>query len=1073
MVFELLKVFTGINKPTDRDSFKFKRVEMPGSLLYDLFKEYYTLQQRNIFLKIDKEFYYKESIYQDNFQSLIKNNYTEFFGSRIVEEGFKKAFKGNWGSETRTKRLGIVQDVNRLSFNSYISIMRKINLPLDSSAKVVGPRLLHSSQWGIIDPVDTPDGGNIGLHKYMSILTKITKSCSSYEIIKWMQFNTSIELLNECSFSYLGNKTKLFINGTWIGIVGDPLETYNKLIFSRRNAIINIYTSITWNIKLQTINIFTDSGRMCHPVYYVNNRVLSIKNEKISEIINTNNFTWTELISGFNKKIEQFNINECRTYINYKELYPTSGDDFHELSAIIEYIDTNESETALICINESELDKKPYTHMEIHPSLIFGVMGNQIVFPENNPLPRDLFSCGQGKQAISLYHTNFTSRFDKTSLILNYGQTPLVKSRYLKYINNEEHPSGINVIVAIACYGGYNVEDSILFNKASIDRGLFRNTYYNTYEAREDSSSVGNSQIDSKFANIENINVIGLKPGHDYSDLDDTGLIKNNVMVDDKKVMIGKVLTNISNPDISLDASIFTKKGQMGFVDKTYITDGEQGFRLAKVRIRDERIPAVGDKFSSRCGQKGTIGLVVDENNMPFTAEGVRPDIIINPHALPSRMTIGQLLETVMGKASTLYGTFAECTAFNNTGSKYSAFGKLLSNAGFNSSANEILYNGETGEQMILDIFIGPTYYMRLKHMVKDKINYRAKGPRTVLTRQTVQGRANDGGLRVGEQEKDAIVAHGLSYFLKESMLVRGDEFFMAVCNLTGMTAIYNTSLNLFISPFADGPVQFVGKIADSQKIDKITKYGRSFSIVRIPYAFKLLIQELTTLNINMRIITDQNIDHLSSMNPINKITQLDEPDLPSRAEPYKSTKQTLISPSLSVKETQDLSDQLLDKTISENILDLPKMKKDAEQEDLDDSELLEAFAAPKLIIGNTTTFKPDQLMDGIPDINTTPLIGKTSDTTDKTLQFTLKPDLEKSNTAFDDPTISEKLESKDLQNLSQSDLVKPKTIVTSAIDDPETADELESNQLQLLTNFKVEDNPQNESSNEKSIDIK
>ena len=356
-------------------------------------------------------------------------------------------------------------------------------------------------------------------------------------------------------------------------------------------------------------------------------------------------------------------------------------------------------------------------------------MGNQIIFPENNPLPRDLFSCGQSKQAISIYHTNYNSRFDKVGVVLTYGQIPIIKSRYLKYINNEEHSYGINAIVAIACYGGYNVEDSVLFNKASLDRGLFRNTYYNTYESNEESSKVGNSTIDSRFANIEQQNIIGLRPGYDYSDLDDAGLIKENTFLDDNKVIIGKILTNLSNPESSLDSSIFAKKGQKGYVDKTFITEGEEGFRIAKVRVRDDRIPNIGDKFCSRCGQKGTIGLIIEERDMPFTAEGIRPDIIINPHALPSRMTIGQLLETVMGKACAEYGAFGECTAFNNRGSKYESFGKLLTTVGYSSSANEILYNGQSGEQMKADIFIGPTYYMRLKHLVKDKINYRAKGP--------------------------------------------------------------------------------------------------------------------------------------------------------------------------------------------------------------------------------------------------------------------------------------------------------------------------------------------------------
>ena len=440
---------------------------------------------------------------------------------------------------------------------------------------------------------------------------------------------------------------------------------------------------------------------------------------------------------------------------------------------------------------------------------------------------------------------------------------------------------------------------------------------------------------------------------------------------------------------------------------------------------------------------------------MPFTEDGICPDIIINPHALPSRMTIGQLLETVMGKASAEYGTFAECTAFNNTGSKYSAFGKLLSNAGFNSSANEILYSGETGEQMRMNIFIGPTYYMRLKHIVKDKINYRAKGPRTVLTRQTVQGRANDGGLRVGEQERDAIVAHGLAYFLKESMLVRGDEYLMAVCNLTGMIAIYNSSLNLFISPFADGPVKFVGELSDNQKIDKITKYGRNFSLVRIPYAFKLLIQELSTLNINMRIITDKNIDQLSSMNPSNKISNLDDIDQEAiikaqKTATQKPTTQKSITkksatkslppiPSISVKESQELSDQSLRKTIAENIVDIEKLKKQEDEEELDEEELLKALdevSSPKLNIGDYAQFEPDQLPETtIPDINTVPLIGKTSVNTDK-----------------------------------GSESVQP--IVTTAIDDPETPDELEADSLKLLTDINKEGEEESEGVKEKTVNI-
>jgi DNA-directed RNA polymerase beta subunit len=463
-------------------------------------------------------------------------------------------------------------------------------------------------------------------------------------------------------------------------------------------------------------------------------------------------------------------------------------------------------------------------------------------------------------------------------VILNYGQIPLVKSRYMKYINNEEHPYGENVIVAIGIYGSYNVEDSILFNEGSIKRGMFRTTYYNMYEDREDSSKVGNSTIDSRFANIENENVIGLKPGYDYSYLNDSGLIKENTFLDDKKVIIGKVQTNLSNPNTSLDSSVFPKKGQLGYVDKSFITEGEEGFRIAKVRIREERIPAIGDKFCSRCGQKGTVGLIIPEEDMPYTEEGIRPDIIINPHALPSRMTIGQLVETLMGKVGCEYGAFGDCTAFVNKGTKNKIYGDLLTQIGYHSSGNQLLYNGQTGEQMDSEIFIGPTYYMRLKHMVKDKINYRARGPRTLLTRQTVQGRANDGGLRIGEMERDGIASHGLSHFLQESLLVRGDEYYMAVCNLTGMICIYNTDLNLFMSPMADGPIKFSGNLENGMSIDNITKYGRTFSIVRVPYALKLLIQELQAMNIQIRIITDKNIDQITSMGFNKSIESIEQP---------------------------------------------------------------------------------------------------------------------------------------------------------------------------------------------------
>ena len=880
MVKQLLGVFTKDIKPTDRDNFRYKRVELPGTLLYDLFKEYYAIQKHEWYLNIDKEYFYKtikdnNDIYLKDFTKLITENDQQIFEKRLVEDGFRKAFKGNWGSESHTKRVGVVQDLNRLSYNSFLSLLRKINLPMDASAKIEKPRLLHSSQWGIIDPIDTPDGESVGLHKNLTIMASVTSGCSAFPIIKWLKENTGMFLLAECIPLTISNMCKVIVNGNWIGVVSSPKEVESMFKRNRRIAIIPTYISIQWNIRTNTIFIYTDSGRICLPIFYMNESGLPSYNGKEKTILNrilADDFTWEELITGFMKKKEtaKFAINAYKIYEQLEDIYTESELNKQDsLCAVIDYIDTSEMEYSLIALNYEKIKQSPnrkrFTHVEIHPSLMFGMMGNQVVFPEYNQLPRDLFACGQAKQAVSLYHSNYQVRMDKMGVVLNNGQIPLIKSRYLKYINKEEHPCGENTIVAIMSLNGYNVEDSILFNEASLKRGLFRTTYFTTYESIEEESDTTSGK--SYFSNIENKNVVGLKAGFDYSHLDQYGLVRENTFVDEKTVLIGKVSDSLIESDEVVDASTFPKKGQEGYVDKTFISESKKGTRIAKVRVRNERIPNIGDKFSSRCGQKGTVGIVIPEQDMPFTESGIRPDIIINPHAIPSRMTIGQLLETVMGKACSIYGAFGECTAFVNKGSKYQIFGKLLVEQGFHSSGNEILYDGQTGKQLEADIFFGPTYYMRLKHMVKDKINYRARGPNTVLTRQPVQGRANDGGLRIGEMERDGLIAHGITHFMQESMLVRGDDYYIAICNKTGTIAIYNSNRNLFLSPFVDGPIKFIESLdTNTLNIENISCYGRSFSIVRVPYAFKLLYQELQTMNVQMRVITEQNIDQLAPL---------------------------------------------------------------------------------------------------------------------------------------------------------------------------------------------------------------
>jgi DNA-directed RNA polymerase II subunit RPB2 len=890
IVFRLLSVYTGIDQPTDRDNFKYKRIELVGTLMYDLFREYYTIQQRQIHLAFEEKIFFNQALYADNLYGLIQQNYKEVFNERAVEAGFKTAFKGNWGAKTHTKRIGVVQDLNRLTFYSALSHLRKTNLPLDASVKVVGPRVLHNTQWGIFDPIDTPDGGNIGLHKHMSIAAYITQGYSREIIIKWLREKASMKLLEECTPKLLSSLSKVIVNGHWAGAVYEPVETVQKIKLFRRNALIPVYTSVTFDIKNNTIFIYTDAGRLCRPIFYRDEDTgkMSYDNKIIKQYLDEDKFTWNNLITGFNrKKIDNFNPNNYNMY-ELNELYenidvesnPAKLQRFLDEKAIIDYIDTNETEGSLIAMNSRELDNHKtvkHTHIEIHESLIFGVLSNLINFPENNPATRNSFSCGQTKQACSIYHTNFHVRMDKSALVLSYGQTPLVKTRYLKHINNEEHPYGENAIVAVMCYTGYNVEDAILVNEGALKRGLFRTTYYSTYESHEEKSKTSDATVETTFTNIEKrVGVVGTKPGFDYSKLDEHGIICENTELTDKTVLIGLATSTSLDPESLTDSSKMPKKGQLGIVDKTFITDGEEGTRIAKVRVREERIPNLGDKMASRAGQKGTIGLVIPECDMPFNKDGIRPDLIINPHAIPSRMTIGQFVETITGKAAAMYGGFGDCTAFNNDGSKNGVFGDLLCKSGYHSSGNEVLYNGMTGEQLEAEVFMGPNYYMRLKHMVKDKINYRARGPKTALTKQPVSGRANDGGLRIGEMERDGIISHGACEFLRESMMERGDKYKLAICNTTGLTAIYNPSKNIFMSPMADGPIKFTDTLdSNAMNIESVTQFGRNFSTVDVPYAFKLLLQELQTINVQMRLITEDNIDQIENMTYSNNINLL------------------------------------------------------------------------------------------------------------------------------------------------------------------------------------------------------
>jgi DNA-directed RNA polymerase II subunit RPB2 len=978
MVYKLLRVYRNIDQPTDRDNFMYKRVELSGTLIYQLVREYYLEFKKRVEQAIDKEFYYHDKEYKkkksksakdkenekvidykQNFTSLIEDNHTNFFKPTILVKGIRDAFKGKWGATEQSLKVGALQDLNRLSNLSALCHMRKLVLPLDSTAKVTGPRLLHGSQWGFIDPVDTPDGGNCGLHKYMAISTYVTSGTSAVPMKSWLRMHTGMKLLSECNSKTIASFTKIFVNGQWCGVLDNPLEVMDKFKLCRRIGVLPAYNSISFSYNTNELYIYTDSGRLTRPLYYIDNGILSYSSKSTLKLLHDGSYTWENVVNGFHEKDELYKGINNDNYYEVSKMYPSVVKQmesinleelrrlFKDKMSVVDYLDSSEENTHLIATMPDDLRKtKQYTHLEIHPSLILGVLGNSIIFPEQNPSTRNAFSCGQSKQAVSLYHSNFQNRIDKMGVVLNYGNIPLVKSRYLKYINNEEAPYGANAIVAIMSYTGYNVEDAILVNQGAIERGLFRTTYFSMYEAREESTKRNAQGSDMRFADVLKMpEVNGIKKEYDYDSLDEFGLIREETEMHDKRAVIGRITVSADIDQSALDSSVFPKKGQLGIVDKSFMTDGEEGSRIAKVRVREERIPAIGDKMASRAGQKGTIGLIIPEKDMPYASDGTVPDLIINPHAIPSRMTLGQLLEALIGKAATNLGAFGDCTAFTMKGANTEAFGKVLVDNGYHSSGNQILYSGFTGQQLNANIFIGPTYYMRLKHMVKDKINSRPSGKKVFMTRQPNQGRANDGGLRIGEMERDGIMAHGASAFLNDAFMKRADQYRMAICNKTGAIAAYNPEANIMLSPHADGPLPFKTSIDGNVTLDKISYYGRSFSIVRVPYSFKLLMHELQVMNIHMKVVTSDNIDHLLSMSYSDNVNKLlrDNSDINRIYDKLRNVMRNNLRNVISEQpsENRDLNTPVLNDNITSQAI-APSLSKEITGKDNDDIEYLQ-----------------------------------------------------------------------------------------------------------------------------------
>jgi len=850
-VRQILRVVRGLEEPTNKDDTRNQRLLSSGFLVQMLFQGAYGQWLKAVQLKIGEEYNYNKGLYGgENFLNIFSpGNARVIFQSDLITQSLMRGFKGKWqvgGSKVGEEKSGVLQAMSRLSYLDFLSHCRRVVLDFDTGMKLAGPRRLNPSQYGYFCTVETPSGGSIGITKNLAIFTSISTASDTDSIIEWLYTKGKVLPCGSMTPQLAAVMVPVYMNNGILGYTANPQALVKVLRLMKRTACLPPYCSLGFNIPQRSVFLFFDEGRPLRPLW-----ILPLNTERIMPV-------WRENVVGFLPERKHTALTSTRFYDPLDHKLDATFDDYVKALqpniGTIEYVDPYEQNEILIA-NLPEHIVKETTHMEIHPTAILGVLANMIPFCNHNQSPRNHLSASQSKQSLSIYATNWKNRFDNTANILCYGEAPLSRTIYQEYIGSGKMAYGHNIVLAMGIYTGYNQEDGIVMNTDALDRGLYRSVTYRTYETFEEDDE--KAKLRTRIGNPAQVHAwLDLDPALDYSKLDDSGLVRVGEYVTENTVIVGRYMQNqgAKIKDASLTPQVWTR----GKVEAVVVTVNNVGLRLVKIRVVQDRRPELGDKFSNRHGQKGTIGMTFRGHDLPRTEDGLVPDMIMNPHAIPSRMTIAQLHEQLFGKAAALYGGIANATAWMNEGSPHELVGKYLEEVGFEKTGNQILYNGQTGEQIEADIFIGNVYSMRLKHMTEDKWNARGDGRREQRTHQPTGGRGNQGGLKIGEMERDAIAGHGVASFVQESYMKRSDGTSFYICNGCGTIPVYNEKEGLFICTLCDGPIRFIGDSVNTlDPVPPATRSAATFSKIEMPYATKLFLQEMECfMNISCRALT-------------------------------------------------------------------------------------------------------------------------------------------------------------------------------------------------------------------------